>query len=86
MRRLRPALEFIRCTKKPLYCGEFGVISIADEQSAAKWMKDLISVLKGMGIGYAYWCYKVRDFGIVDMDGNVVKPELPKVLFGSAQD
>lgn len=86
VRRLRPALEFIRCTKLPLYCGEFGVISIADEQSAAKWMKDLISVLKEMGIGYAYWCYKVRDFGIVDIDGNVVKPELPKVLFGSAED
>ena len=82
VRRLRPASEFIRCTGKPLYCGEFGVISVADEHAAAKWITDLVSVLREMNIGYAYWCYKVRDFGIVDIDGKVVKPELPKVLFG----
>lgn len=81
LRRLRPAREFIRCTGKPLYCGEFGVISLADENAASKWIHDLVGVLRQMKIGYAYWCYKVRDFGLVDRNSKVLKPELAKTLF-----
>ena len=80
-RRLRPAREFMRCTGKPLYCGEFGVISLADENAASKWIHDLVDVLRQMKIGYAYWCYKVRDFGLVDRNSKVLKPELAKTLF-----
>lgn len=81
-RRLRPASEFIRCTGKPLYCGEFGVISVADESAAARWISDLVDTFRQLHIGYAYWCYKVRDFGLVDIHSHVLKPELAKTLFG----
>lgn len=81
-RRLRPASEFIRCTGKPLYCGEFGVISVADESAAARWIADLVDTFRQLHIGYAYWCYKVRDFGLVDIHSHVLKPELAKTLFG----
>ena len=81
-RRLRPASEFIRCTGKPLYCGEFGVISVADESAAARWIADLVDTFRQLHIGYAYWCYKVRDFGLVDIHSHVLTPELAKTLFG----
>lgn len=81
LRRLRPASEFIRCTHKPLYCGEFGVISLANEDAGVRWISDLVSVLRKMNIGYAYWCYKVRDFGLVDIHSKVLKPKLAKILF-----
>ena len=80
---LQAASNFMHYTGKPLYCGEFGVIETAQESSAVKWVRDMVDILKGKGIGYCYWCYKVRDFGLVDIDGNVVKPELARILFES---
>ena len=79
---LRAASDFMHYTGKPLYCGEFGVIEMAEETSAVKWIQDMVEILRGKGIGYCYWCYKVRDFGIVDIHGNEVKPLLPGILFG----
>ncbi|MCI5606890.1 MAG: cellulase family glycosylhydrolase [Treponema sp.] len=48
----------------PLYCGEFGVIDKAPVESTLNWFKDVISVLKSYGIGYAVWNYKDMNFGI----------------------
>lgn len=78
---LRAASDFVHYTGKPLYCGEFGVIETAEEASAVKWVRDMVDILRKKEIGYCYWCYKVRDFGIVDLQGNVRKPLLPDVLF-----
>lgn len=78
---LRAASDFVHYTGKPLYCGEFGVIETAEETSAVKWVRDMVDILRQKDIGYCYWCYKVRDFGIVGLDGEVRKPLLPEVLF-----
>ena len=76
------AADFVEYTRKPLYCGEFGVIERADQQAAAAWVRDVITELRALGVGYAYWCYKTRDFGLVDEKSRLVMPLLPKVLFG----
>ncbi len=49
-----------------LYCGEYGVIELADRRSALNWYGDIHSVFKKYGIGHALWCYKGKDFGFTD--------------------
>lgn len=57
-RFLEPAFEFIDKNKRPLYCGEYGVIANADTDSAIRWVNDLASVFAGYGIGRAFWSYR----------------------------
>lgn len=49
-----------------LYCGEYGVIELADPESALNWYRDIHAVLGKYGIGHALWCYKGKDFGLTD--------------------
>lgn len=78
---LAGAEYFVRYTGKPLYCGEFGVIRTAPEVSAVAWVRDLLEILDSMGVGHAVWSYKEMDFGLVDAQSRVVRPEMVKVLF-----
>ena len=57
-RYLAPAFEFAEKTGKTLYCGEYGVIANADDASAARWLRDIGSLLSGSGIGRAVWSYR----------------------------
>ncbi len=50
----------------PLYCGEYGVISLADAQSTIAWHKAIHEAFAYYGIGRAVWSYKEMDFGLVD--------------------
>lgn len=47
-----------------LYCGEYGVIDRADEESKKRWFTDINKVFDKYGIGKAVWNYKQLDFGI----------------------
>lgn len=82
---MKYAAEFIRFTGQRLYCGEFGVIEQADQQDAADWVHDVVEELRRIGVGYAYWNYRERDFGIVGSDGEVRFPKLIPVLFGKSK-
>jgi len=62
---LKPAIEFREKKKCKLYCGEFGVIAIADLESRIKWHEDYISLLEEYDIGGAVWNYKKMDFEII---------------------
>lgn len=66
--------------KVPLYCGEYGVINLADTTSALAWHKDIHEVFEKHGIGRALWSYRKMDFGIVDEHYEEVLGELVKVL------
>jgi aryl-phospho-beta-D-glucosidase BglC (GH1 family) len=67
---LQPAAEFIEKNKRPLYCGEYGVIANASVASAIRWCNDLADVLLELGIGRAVWSY--RGFSnITDKDNKV---------------
>ena len=64
----------------PLYCGEYGVINLANAESALAWHRDIHEVFERYGIGRALWSYKKMDFGIVDAHYEEVMKELVKVL------
>lgn len=77
---LKPAKQFMEQEDKSLYCGEFGVIDQAPMQTRINWAQDFIDILNEYKIGYAYWCYKKMDFGLVDKNGNLINEELLKVV------
>jgi hypothetical protein len=47
-----------------LYCGEFGVYEKAPRASRLRWTRDVVGILKDLGIGWSYWNYKWLDFGV----------------------
>jgi aryl-phospho-beta-D-glucosidase BglC (GH1 family) len=69
-RVLTPAFEFIEKNKRPLYCGEYGVIGNASTESAVKWCNDLADLLIECGIGRAVWSY--RGFSTITDNNNEV--------------
>ena len=78
-RVLAPALDFIKANKRPLYCGEYGVIAGASIKSAIKWCNDLADVLLAHGIGRAVWSY--RGFSaITDNNNAVADPDYIKAV------
>ncbi|MBQ2557993.1 MAG: cellulase family glycosylhydrolase, partial [Lachnospiraceae bacterium] len=50
----------------PLYCGEYGVIDLANNEDKIRWLTDIHNVFKRYGIGRALWNYKEKDFGMQD--------------------
>ena len=50
----------------PLYCGEYGVIDLADPEETVKWYDCIHAVFEKHRIGRAIWSYKEMDFGLVD--------------------
>ena len=64
----------------PLYCGEYGVICIADAQETLKWFKLIGKSFNRFGIGRAAWSYKEMDFGLIDEHMKDVLDEVVKEL------
>ncbi len=56
-----------------LYCGEYGTIDQADNESKLRWLIDIRTAFKKCGIGCALWNYKEKDFGIVDESFSSIK-------------
>ncbi len=55
----------------PLYCGEYGVINLADNDSRTAWYRAINSSMKKYGISGAIWCYKEMDFGLMDYNARL---------------
>lgn len=72
---LKNAVDFVKFTGCSLYCGEYGVIDSAPSPEAVKWTRDLLFILDENHIGHALWNYKALDFGLLDLDGNIVSEE-----------
>ena len=45
-------------TGQPLYCGEFGVISLAPEAARLRWYRDMVDVLAEYKIAWAAWDWR----------------------------
>ena len=75
-----PALRTSEERDIPLYCGEYGVIDLADSESKLNWARDICSVFDRHGIGRAYWNYKEKDFGIINIGDKEVQKELGRLL------
>ena len=63
-----------------LYCGEYGVIELAEPEEVVKWYKLINKVFEKNNIGRAAWSYKKMDFGIADDWVSPVRAELLKLL------
>ncbi len=64
----------------PLYCGEYGVIDLADNPSKIRWLRDIHTAFNRYGIGRALWNYKEKDFGLVDESFKDVKEDFIKIV------
>ena len=64
----------------PLYCGEHGVIDLADREDAIRWIKDIHAAFHKYGIGSALWNYKGLNYGISDLHNIKIKEALREVL------
>ena len=63
-----------------LYCGEYGVINLADARQTVEWYRMIHQVFEEYGIGRAAWSYKEMDFGFVDEHLKDVLKELVELL------
>lgn len=59
-----------------LYCGEYGVIELAEDEDVLKWYQAIHNVFEEYGIGRAAWCYKEKNFGLTDPCRAAIKKEL----------
>lgn len=75
-----PALEKAEKDNVPLYCGEYGVIDLANNQDKINWLRDIHNVFKKYGIGRALWNYKEKDFGFVDDTFAEIREQFIEVL------
>lgn len=80
MNIFKEAVEYAEKNNVPLYCGEYGVIDLADPISTLRWLKDINSCFKEYGIGRAIWNYKEMDFGIIGPHYLPIYDELIKFL------
>lgn len=77
---MQPALQVAEKYNVPLYCGEYGVIDLADPKDALAWYRDMNSALEKFGIPRAAWSHHGMNFGLADpwLDG--VRDQLVKYL------
>ena len=75
-----PAIKKATEDGVPMYCGEYGVIDLANKEDALRWIKDIHITFKKFGIGSALWNYKGLDYGVQDPHNTVIKNGLKDVL------
>jgi len=77
---LAPAIEFSQKHGKELYCGEYGVIELADLKSRIDYIKDINVIFEKYRMGRALWTYKRMDFPSIDENGEAISQELVEIL------
>ncbi|MCQ2573921.1 MAG: glycoside hydrolase family 5 protein [Treponema sp.] len=63
-----------------LYCGEYGVIDLADPESTLEWYRQIHSVFHKYGIGHCIWNYKSKNFGIEGSHYETILEEILKSM------
>ena len=75
-----PAVQKARQDNVPLYCGEYGVIDLADNRDKLRWLKDIHTAMDRLGIGRALWNYKEKDFGLQDERFQEIRDDFLKIV------
>lgn len=65
---MQPVFDLVEKTGKTVYCGEYGVIANAPDESAARWLSDMADLMNEHGIGHAVWSY--RGFSAITSNDN----------------
>lgn len=76
-----PAIEKAEKENVALYCGEYGVIDLADNDSKFNWLKDISKAFNKYQIGHALWNYKEKDFGFTGEKFAPLREKLLKEVF-----
>ncbi len=76
----KEAVEYAEKNNVSLYCGEYGVIDLAEPKSSLRWLKDINTCFEEYGIGRAIWSYKEMDFGIIGDHYSSIYDEIINVL------
>ncbi len=63
-----------------LYCGEYGVINLADPEDTLKWYKLFGTVMSRHHVARAAWCFREMDYGLADSHLDSVRDELLKYM------
>lgn len=75
-----PAVRKAKQDNVPLYCGEYGVIDLADNHDKIRWLRDIHAAFRKFGIGHALWNYKEKDFGLQDERFAEIRDEFISIL------
>lgn len=75
-----PAVQKAEHDNVPLYCGEYGVIDLADNHDKIRWLRDIHKAFREFGIGHALWNYKEKDFGLQDERFSEIRDEFISTL------
>ena len=75
-----PAVEAAAQRGTALYCGEYGVINLANPEDTLKWYRLIHEAFERFGIARCAWSYKEMDFGLSDPHYDGVRDELIKLL------
>ena len=78
--QFKSAIDAAEKNNAPLYCGEYGVIELAENKDVIEWFKTINEVFTKYNIGRAAWSYRRMDFGISDSRLDSVRDELLKYL------
>ncbi|MBO4616838.1 MAG: cellulase family glycosylhydrolase [Lachnospiraceae bacterium] len=76
----KKAIEVAEKYNVQLYCGEYGVIELADRESTLAWYKDIHAALDKYNIPRSAWSYKRMDFGLSDSLNDGIREEILKNL------
>lgn len=74
------AIEVAKERNVALYCGEYGVIDLANPADTLKWFQAIHEVFEENGIGRAAWSYHEMNFGLNDEHYAGILDELKKYL------
>ncbi len=74
------AVDIAEKNNVPLYCGEYGVIDLAEPGELLSWYRDMNSALVKYGIARAAWSFREMNFGLEGKWLDGVRDELLKYL------
>lgn len=73
-------LEFVKKNNLQLYCGEYGVINLADKKQKLNWYKAINSTFSKYNIRRALWSYKEMDYGMIDEENSEILSDWLKLV------
>ena len=76
----KEAISVAQARNVALYCGEYGVIDLADPQDTLTWYRMISQIFEKYGIGRAAWNFRGKDFGFVDAHMQPVLDEIVHLL------
>lgn len=77
---IAPAVSKAEQDNVPLYCGEYGVIDLADNDDKLRWLRDIHAAFDKYGIGHALWNYKEKDFGFCDERFEAIRERFKEII------